>query len=71
MNVRAQIPDMPVHDTYGLVNTAVTLFLASVFSLPAANMKVAAFNIQKFGRSKVASPDVLEILVKVTQTHTL
>lgn len=27
MNVRTQIPDMPVHVTYGLVNTAVTLFL--------------------------------------------
>ncbi|XP_075880914.1 deoxyribonuclease 1 like 4, tandem duplicate 1 [Nelusetta ayraudi] len=32
-------------------------------------MKIAAFNIQKFGRSKVASPDVLEILVKIVSRY--
>lgn len=68
MDVRTQIPDMPVHDTRRFACTAETLLL-SFFSLPAVNMKVAAFNIQKFGKSKVAAPDVLEILVKVTQAH--
>lgn len=28
-------------------------------------MKVASFNIQKFGKNKVSDPDVLNILVKV------
>ena len=32
-------------------------------------MKIAAFNIQKFGRNKVSDPDVLNILTKVTNTH--
>lgn len=31
-------------------------------------MKIAAFNIQKFGRSKVSDPEVLKILIKVTRT---
>lgn len=70
MTVRPKILDMPVHDTQRLVNTAATLFLPFFlfFSLPAVNMKVAAFNIQKFGKSKVADPAVLEILVKVTNS---
>ncbi|XP_035518727.1 deoxyribonuclease-1-like [Morone saxatilis] len=32
-------------------------------------MKIASFNIQKFGKNKVSDPDILNILVKVT-THT-
>lgn len=70
MKVRARIPDVPVHVTRRLVNTTL-LLIFPVFSLPAVNMRVAAFNIQKFGKSKVADPNVLEILVKVTQTRTL
>lgn len=34
----------------------------------AATMKIASFNIQKFGKNKVSDPDVLNILVKVTHT---
>lgn len=63
------MPDVSVHDTQELMSTSVTLFLPLSLFLPAAIMKVAAFNIQKFGRSKVASPDVLEILVKVTHIN--
>ncbi|XP_024857949.1 deoxyribonuclease 1 like 4, tandem duplicate 1 [Kryptolebias marmoratus] len=32
-------------------------------------MKIAAFNIQKFGRSKVSDPDVLKILVKIVSRY--
>ncbi|KAM4741282.1 deoxyribonuclease 1 like 4, tandem duplicate 1 [Anableps anableps] len=32
-------------------------------------MKIAAFNIQKFGRSKVSDPDVLKILVKIISRY--
>ncbi|XP_072237622.1 deoxyribonuclease 1 like 4, tandem duplicate 1 [Leuresthes tenuis] len=32
-------------------------------------MKIAAFNIQKFGRSKVSDPDVLNILVKIVSRY--
>lgn len=35
-----------------------------------ASMKIAAFNIQKFGKTKMSDPEVLNILVKVTHTHT-
>ena len=34
-------------------------------------MKVAAFNIQKFGKSKVSDPEVLSTLVKVTLSLSL
>uniref|UniRef100_A0A096MB62 Deoxyribonuclease 1 like 4, tandem duplicate 1 n=2 Tax=Poecilia formosa TaxID=48698 RepID=A0A096MB62_POEFO len=33
------------------------------------NMKIAAFNIQKFGRSKVSDADVLKILVKIISRY--
>lgn len=33
-------------------------------------MKIAAFNIQKFGKNKLSDPEVLNILLKVTHTHT-
>ncbi|XP_043977080.1 deoxyribonuclease-1-like [Gambusia affinis] len=32
-------------------------------------MKIAAFNIQKFGRSKVSDPEVLKILVKIISRY--
>ncbi|XP_068196609.1 deoxyribonuclease 1 like 4, tandem duplicate 1 [Antennarius striatus] len=32
-------------------------------------MKIASFNIQKFGRSKVSDPDVLNILVKIVSRY--
>nr|XP_061814241.1 deoxyribonuclease 1 like 4, tandem duplicate 1 [Nerophis lumbriciformis] len=32
-------------------------------------MKIAAFNIQKFGRNKVSDPDVVRILVKIIQRY--
>ncbi|XP_075952279.1 deoxyribonuclease 1 like 4, tandem duplicate 1 isoform X1 [Anarhichas minor] len=32
-------------------------------------MKIASFNIQKFGRSKVSDPDVLNILIKVVSRY--
>lgn len=32
-------------------------------------MKVAAFNVQKFGENKLSDPEVLKILVKVTHKH--
>lgn len=33
-------------------------------------MKIAAFNVQKFGKNKLSDPEVLNILVKVTHKHT-
>ncbi|MED6245548.1 hypothetical protein ATANTOWER_004617, partial [Ataeniobius toweri] len=36
---------------------------------PAANMKIAAFNIQKFGQSKVLDTEVLNILVKIISRY--
>uniref|UniRef100_A0A3Q2QZ69 Deoxyribonuclease n=1 Tax=Fundulus heteroclitus TaxID=8078 RepID=A0A3Q2QZ69_FUNHE len=32
-------------------------------------MKIAAFNIQKFGRSKVSDPEILKILVKIISRY--
>ncbi|KAK1901061.1 Deoxyribonuclease gamma [Dissostichus eleginoides] len=32
-------------------------------------MKIAAFNIQKFGRNKVSDPDVLKILIKIVSRY--
>nr|XP_040060267.1 deoxyribonuclease 1 like 4, tandem duplicate 1 [Gasterosteus aculeatus aculeatus] len=32
-------------------------------------MKIAAFNIQKFGRSKVSDPEVLKILIKIVSRY--
>ncbi|MEQ2259111.1 hypothetical protein XENORESO_006975, partial [Xenotaenia resolanae] len=37
--------------------------------LHAANMKIAAFNIQKFGRRKVSDPEVLNVLVKIISRY--
>lgn len=39
-------------------------YVPSVFFT--AIMKIAAFNIQKFGKNKLSDPEVLNILVKVT-----
>lgn len=33
-------------------------------------MKIAAFNIQRFGKNKLSDPDVLQTLVKVTPQRT-
>ncbi|KAG7226654.1 hypothetical protein INR49_001824 [Caranx melampygus] len=34
-----------------------------------ANMKVASFNIQRFGKKKVSDPDILNILVKIVSRY--
>ncbi|CAG5977657.1 unnamed protein product [Menidia menidia] len=43
------------------------LLLSLDFS--AAAMKIAAFNVQKFGKNKVSDPDVLKILVKIVSRY--
>lgn len=34
-----------------------------------AAMKVASFNIQKFGKNKLSDPEILNILIKVTNRN--
>lgn len=34
----------------------------------AVAMKIASFNIQRFGKNKVADPKILNVLIKVTHT---
>ncbi|XP_014892110.1 deoxyribonuclease-1-like isoform X2 [Poecilia latipinna] len=39
------------------------------FSAATATMKIAAFNIQRFGRNKASDPDVLKVLVQIISRY--